>query len=82
MEWWRWAALVTVLGLGVVLLLLWFDSLRDRKGWTSGQAARPPMIASIGLLPAALLVVVGPWWLVAALVAVPALAVLTMAMAS
>ncbi|MTD17071.1 hypothetical protein GIS00_24345 [Nakamurella sp. YIM 132087] len=82
MEWWRWAAAGVELLLLVVLVLLRFDSLRDRPGWSMARAARRASIWAV-LIPigvAAVLLV--PGWAVLVLLAVPALVIGTMAMAS
>lgn len=81
-EWWRWTAAAVVVVLLVVLLLLWFDSLRDEPGATVGSAVRKPALSAIGVPVLAAAAFLLPWWGVLVLVAVPALAVVAMALAS
>lgn len=66
----------------VILQLLWFDTLRDRPGWSMRRAAARSAV-SLGAIPIAIvLVVFSPWWVAAVLIAVPAVAVIAMGLAS
>lgn len=78
---WHWAAAVLAALLLAVLVLLWYDSLRDRPGWTLGMATK-------WALPAALIVPVGfvaalllPLWVGGVLIVAPLVVILIMAMA-
>lgn len=82
MEWWRWLATAAWVVLLVLLLLLWFDSLRSRPGWTIRRAVAPVALAALGIPAGALLAVVLPVWAVIALVAVPAVVLAVLASAS
>ncbi len=76
MQWWRWGGAATA-GICVALLLaLRFDTLKDRRGYTAGRAARrlAPWLALFPVL--ALATLFGPWWLVALAAAVPAVTLL------
>lgn len=82
MQWWRWVAAAVEAGLLVILLLLWFDTLKEKPGWTTSRAARPPAIGAIAVPIGFLLVLLLPWWLGMVLIAIPAVAVTVMALAS
>jgi hypothetical protein len=82
MEWWRWPAAAVEAVLLVILLLLWFDTLRDRPGWSTSRAARPPAIGALAVPAACLLVLILPLWLALVLIAIPASTVVAMAVAS
>lgn len=82
MQWWRWVAAGVEAALLLVLLLLWFDSLRERPGWTVARAARPPALAALAIPIGFLLVLVLPWWAGVILIGLPAIAVMAMALAS
>lgn len=82
MEWWRWVAAGVEAVLLLVLVLLWFDTLRDRSGWTVARAARPPAIGALSIPVGILLVLLLPWWAVLVLIVIPAIAVTAMALAS
>lgn len=82
MTWWHWAAAATAAILLLVLVLLWFDSLRERPGWSTARAARAAGIASLIIPVGFVVVLLVPLWLGLILVAVPALAVAAMALAS
>ncbi|WP_420122033.1 hypothetical protein [Nakamurella sp.] len=78
---WHWAAAALVALLLAVLVLLWYDSLRDRAGWTLAMATRRA-------LPAALVIPVGfvaalllPLWIGGILIVVPLVIILVMALA-
>lgn len=82
MGWWQWAAAVVEAALLLVLVLLWYDSLRDRKGWTIHRATRAALLASISVPIGFVLVLFVPFWLALVLIAIPAFAVAAMALAS
>ncbi len=78
---WHWAAAVVAALLLAVLVLLWYDSLRDRPGWTLAMATKRALPATlvipVGFVAALLL----PLWVGAILVVAPLVTVLVMAMA-
>jgi len=82
MTWVNWTAAGIEAVLVTVLLLLWLDTLRDRPGWTTAQANRRALPFAVAIPIAFLLVLLLPLWLGLILLAVPALAILAMAMAS
>lgn len=82
MQWWRWVAAGVEAVLLLVLLLLWFDTLRERPGWTVARAARLPAIGALSIPIGFLLVLLLPWWAGLVLIGVPAIAVAAMALAS
>jgi len=78
---WHWAAAALAGLLLAVLVLLWYDSLRDRPGWTLAMATRRvlpvTLIIPVGFVAALLL----PLWVGGVLILVPLIAILVMAMA-
>lgn len=78
---WHWGAATLAAVLLLVPVLLWYDSLRDRPGWTLGRATGRAMIAAsvvpVGFLAALFL----PLWVGGILIVLPLVAVLVMAMA-
>ena len=78
---WHWAAAAVAALMLTVLVLLWYDSLRDRPGWTLARAtkrAAPAMlIVPVGFAAALLL----PLWVGGVLIVVPLVIILVMAMA-
>lgn len=82
MEWWRWVAAVAEALLLGILLLLWYDTLRERPGWSWQQAARRPLIGAVSIPIGFLACLFLPWWLVLIILAIPACAVIAMALAS
>lgn len=78
---WHWGAAILAALLLTVLVLLRYDSLRDRPGWTLAMATKRA-------LPAALVIPVGfvaalllPLWVGGILIAAPLVIILVMAMA-
>lgn len=82
MMWWRWAAAAVEAVLLLVLVLLWYDTLRERPGWTIARATRAAALAAIGVPAGFVVVLLVPLWVGLILVAIPALAVVAMALAS
>lgn len=82
MDGWHWVAAAVEALLLIVLVLLRYDTLRDRPGWTlrraTSSASKLAVIIPIGFV----LVLLVPLWLGLILVAVPAIAVCVMALAS
>jgi hypothetical protein len=78
---WHWAAAAIVAILLGVLVLLWYDSLRDRPGWTIARATKRAAVGAIvipvGFVAALLL----PLWVGGVLIAVPLVAIGVMALA-
>lgn len=80
MGWWRWVAASVEAVLLLVLVLLWFDTLRERPGASRGSRTA---LAGAVLIPIGFVVVLlVPLWIGLILIAIPALAVATMALAS
>lgn len=64
----------------LILVLLWHDSLRERRGW---RLAQHPKVAAVSLATVPILfviVVLSPLWLALALIALPALVILILAL--
>ncbi len=78
---WHWAAASIVALLLFVLVLLWYDTLRERPNLTTGQAtvrALPSLVVvPIGFLLALFL----PLWVGGVLMVVPLIVLLVMALA-
>ena len=78
---WHWAAASIVAVLLIILVLLWYDSLRDRPGWSTARATKHALIGAIvipvGFVAALLL----PLWMGGVLIAVPLVVIGVMALA-
>lgn len=82
MAWWHYLTASIEAVLLAVLVLLWYDSLRERPGWTLRRASMAALRASIAVPIGFLVVLVMPLWAALILIAIPALAVITMALVS
>lgn len=82
MTWWHWAAAAVEAVLLMLLVLLWYDALRDRPGWTVSRATQRAALGAVSVPVGFVVVLLVPLWLALILVAVPALAVAAMALAS
>jgi hypothetical protein len=82
MAWWQWATATLEALLLAILTLLWFDSLRERRGWRLAEHRRllivPACVIPVGFLT----VLISPLWLALVLIGAPVLAIAVMAMAS
>lgn len=82
MTWWSWAAAAVEAILLTILALLWHDSLRERRGWRLRDHPRL-LAASIISPPVGFVVVLlCPLWPALVLIAIPAAAIVVMALAS
>lgn len=81
MAWWHFLAAAVEAALLAILVLLWFDVLRERPSWSRRRAARAAGYAAISVPVGFLVVLIVPLWVALILIAVPALAVLAMALA-
>jgi hypothetical protein len=78
---WHWAAAgVAALLLGI-LVLLWYDSLRDRPGWTLAMATRRALLATPVIPVGFVAALLSPLWVGGVLIVGPLLAILVMALA-
>ncbi len=82
MEWWRWTAAGVQALLLLVLVLLWYDTLRDRRGWSIHRATRRAAVGAVIIPIGVVAVLLVPLWVGLILIAVPAIAVGAMALAS
>ena len=82
MSWWSWTAAAVEAVLLLVLVLLWYDTLRERRGWTIGRATKASAIAAISVPVGFVIVLFSPFWVGLALVAIPALWIAALALAS
>ncbi len=78
---WHWAAAVLAALLLAVLVLLWYDSLRDRPGWTLAMATRRAAPAALVIPAGFLAALLLPLWVGGVLVVLPLVAILVMALA-
>ncbi len=73
---------VAMAGLLLVLVLLRYDTYRNRPGWSLGYATRRALLVAPVIPLGVVVVLLVPLWLGAVLLAVPALIILVMALAS
>lgn len=78
---WHWAAAAIVALLLAVLVLLWYDSLRDRPGWTLTMATRRALPAALVIPAGFVAALLLPLWVGVALIVLPLVIILVMAMA-
>lgn len=78
---WHWAAAILVALLLAVLVLLWYDALRERPGWSlaraTKRAAPATLVIPAGFVGALLL----PLWVGGILIVVPLVIIGAMALA-
>ena len=78
---WHWIVASVVAVLLLVLVLLWYDTLRDRPGWSTSRATRnaalSALVIPVGFVAALLL----PLWMGGVLVAVGLVIIGVMALA-
>ncbi|MEO7126784.1 MAG: hypothetical protein ABI382_13260 [Nakamurella sp.] len=82
MAWWQWTAAAVEAALLTILTLLWLDTLRERRGWQLARHKKLLIIPACSIPVGFLVVLVAPLWLALILIAVPALSIVVMAMAS
>ncbi len=78
---WHWAAASISAVLLLVLVLLWYDSLRDRPGWTIAMATRRAALAAIVVPIGFAAALVLPLWIGGVLILVPLVVIGVMALA-
>lgn len=78
---WHWAVAVLAALLLGALVLLWYDSLRERPGWTLAMATRRALLAAPVIPVAFVAALLLPLWVGGILVIGPLVAILVMAMA-
>ncbi|OJV29625.1 MAG: hypothetical protein BGO26_15170 [Actinobacteria bacterium 69-20] len=81
MTWWQWTAAAVEAVLLTILVLLWFDTLRERQ-WPARRARHAAGYAAIIIPVGFVVVLMLPLWIALILIAVPALAIVAMALAS
>ena len=74
---WHWAAAGVVAVLLLILVLLWYDTLRERAGWTTKRALPSLVVIPIGFALALFL----PLWVGGALIVAGLLTLGAMALA-
>lgn len=82
MAWWHYLLASIEAVLLAVLVALWYDSLRERPGWTMRRATAAAAKAAIAVPIGFVVVLVMPLWAALVLIAIPAVAVITMALVS
>ena len=78
---WHWAAAVVTGLLLAVLVLLRYDSLRDRPGWTLARATSRAAVAALVIPAGFVAALLLPLWVGGILIVVPLVIILVMAMA-
>ena len=82
MDGWHWLAAAVEGLLLAVLVLLRYDTLRDRPNRTAAQAGRSALVLALIIPVGFVAVLLVPLWVGLILIAVPAIAVGVMALAS
>ncbi len=82
MDGWHWIAATVEALLLVVLVLLRYDTLRDRRDHTMAQATRSALRLALIIPIGFVAVLLVPLWLGLILIAIPAIAVGAMALAN
>lgn len=82
MAWWQWTMAIVEAVLLAILTLLWFDTLRERRGWQLAHHKKLLWVPASVIPVAVVTVLVAPLWLALVLIAIPALAIVVMALAS
>jgi hypothetical protein len=77
---WHWAAAAIVAVLLIILVLLWYDSLRERPGWTTARATKRALVGSIVIPVGFVVALLLPLWVGGALAATLLIAVGAMAL--
>lgn len=80
MAWWHYLLASIEAVLVAVLVLLWYDMLRDRRDWPQQRARAAAFKAATTIPVGFLIVLVLPLWPALVLVAIPAIAIATMAL--
>ena len=65
----------------LILVLLWYDTLRDRPGWTIARATKRAAVGAIVIPLGFVLALLLPLWVGGALIAVPLVVIGVMALA-
>lgn len=78
---WHWIAASVEAVLLIILVLLWYDSLRERPGWSIARATRRAALAAIIIPIGFVIVLFVPLWIGGILIAIPLLAIGAMALA-
>jgi hypothetical protein len=81
-EWWRWLAASVEALLLTVFVLLWYDDLQQNPKWSPGKARKAAWLASVSIPIGFVVVLLVPLWTGLILIAIPAIVVAVMAMAS
>ena len=82
MDAWHWVGAAIEAVLLTILVLLWYDTLREDPKWTTAQAAKRAAIAAIVIPVGFVAVLILPLWVGAVLIAIPLIDIIVMAMAS
>ena len=82
MGWWHWAAAGVAALMILVLVLLRMDTARERRGSARPGAWRAHLAGMLAVPVTFAVVLFSPLWLALVIIAVPALAIAVMALAS
>ena len=78
---WHWAAAAIVAVLLLVLVLLWYDTLRDRPGWSTARATKHAGLAALVIPVGFVAALFLPLWMGGVLIVVPLVIIGVMALA-
>lgn len=67
---WHWAAAAVVGVLLTILVLLWYDNLRERPGWSTARATKRALLGAIVIPVGFVLSLLLPLWVGGALAVV------------
>lgn len=79
---WTWLVAAAMAVLLLILVLLRYDTYRERPDWSLGQATRRALLLSPVIPLGVVVVLLVPLWIGVALLAIPAVIILVMALAS
>ena len=79
---WHWVGAAIEAVLLLILVLLWYDDLRERPGWTVARATKWAALSALAIPIGFLAVLLLPLWIGGILIAIPLIVILVMAMAS
>ncbi|GAA1995871.1 hypothetical protein JL107_07470 [Nakamurella flavida] len=82
MDWWHWVAAGVAALMVLVLVLLRMDTARERRGSALPGAWRAHAVGVLAVPVVFAVVLFSPLWLALVIIAVPALAIAVMALAS
>jgi hypothetical protein len=79
---WHWTAAAITTVLLIILVLLWYDTLRDRPGWSIARATSHAGVSALVIPTGFLAALFLPLWVGGVFIAVPLIIIGAMALAS